>query len=192
MQFIQRARYRRLFLLILGVISAGCGVFSASENPRTQGTLPGVNPPMVTLPAPSATRAPSLPPTDSPTLPLPPPTTYTPPPTHHPMNILAMRQTPYPGSEIIIEEMLEPGANYNRYIASYQSEGLKIYALLTIPYGAMPPTGWPAIVFNHGYIPPTQYRTTERYVAYVDWLGSRGSIFFPIDFPRHDRPASGG
>ena len=187
MQFIPRARYRRLFLLILGVISAGCGVFSASENPRTQGTLPGVNTPMVTLPAPSATRAPSLTPTDSPTLTLTPTTTYTPPPTHHPMNILAMRQTPYPGSEIIIEETLEPGANYNRYIASYQSEGLKIYALLTIPYGAMPPTGWPAIVFNHGYIPPTQYRTTERYVAYVDWLARSGYIVFRIDYRGHDR-----
>ena len=103
------------------------------------------------------------------------------------MNILAMRQTPYPGSEIVIEETLEVGANYNRYIASYQSEGLKIYALVTIPYGAMPPTGWPAIVFNHGYIPPTQYRTTERYVAYVDWLARSGYIVFRIDYRGHDR-----
>jgi hypothetical protein len=103
------------------------------------------------------------------------------------MNILALRQTPYPGSEIVIEETLEPGGNYNRYIASYQSEGLKIYALLTIPYGEMPLTGWPAIVFNHGYIPPDQYRTTERYVAYVDWLAQSGYIVFRIDYRGHDR-----
>lgn len=55
--------------------------------------------------------------------------------------------------------------NYDRYVVSYQSEGLKIYALLTIPRDSKPPTGYLAIVFNHGYIPPDVYRTTERYVA---------------------------
>ncbi|MDX9833557.1 MAG: alpha/beta hydrolase, partial [Anaerolineae bacterium] len=63
-----------------------------------------------------------------------------------------MRRQTYPGSEIAIEEELEPGANYDRYIASYQSEGLTIYALLTVPRGQKPQNGWPVIVFNHGYI----------------------------------------
>jgi len=98
------------------------------------------------------------------------------------MSILAMRQKEYPGSDITIEQELEPGANYRRYIASYRSEGLKIYALLTVPEGEMPQTGWPAIVFNHGYIPPKQYRTTERYIAYVDWLARSGYIIFRIDY----------
>ena len=113
--------------------------------------------------------------------------TPSPIPTLHPMNILAQRQTPYPGSPIVIEEELAPGANYNRYIASYRSEGLKIYALLTIPGGEMPPSGWPALVFNHGYIPPDQYRTTDRYVAYVDTLARHGYIVFRIDYRGHDR-----
>lgn len=103
------------------------------------------------------------------------------------MSIPALRNKPYPGSEIIIEETLDPGANYSRYYASYLSEGLKIYGLLTIPYGEVPPTGWPAIVFNHGYIPPEVYRTTERYVAYVDWLARSGYIVFRIDYRGHDR-----
>jgi dipeptidyl aminopeptidase/acylaminoacyl peptidase len=103
------------------------------------------------------------------------------------MNVLALRQTPYPGSAITIQETLEPGANYNRYYASYQSEGLTIYGLLTVPYGDPPPEGWPAIVFNHGYIPPEVYRTTERYIAYVDWLARSGYIVFRIDYRGHDR-----
>jgi dipeptidyl aminopeptidase/acylaminoacyl peptidase len=103
------------------------------------------------------------------------------------MNILAMRQRLYPGSEIIIEETLEPGANYSRYYAYYLSEGLKIYALLTVPDGETPPGGWPAIVFNHGYIPPEVYRTTERYIAYVDWLARNGYVVFRIDYRGHDR-----
>jgi dipeptidyl aminopeptidase/acylaminoacyl peptidase len=103
------------------------------------------------------------------------------------MTIAAMRQREYPGSEITLEQELERGANYSRYYASYLSEGLRIYALLTIPDGEMPATGWPAIVFNHGYIPPTQYRTTERYIAYVDWLARNGYIVFRIDYRGHDR-----
>jgi dipeptidyl aminopeptidase/acylaminoacyl peptidase len=96
-----------------------------------------------------------------------------------------MRQQTYPGSEITIEETLEPGSNYDRYIASYLSEGLKIYALLTVPRGEKPENGWPAIIFNHGYIPPDQYRTTERYVAYVDGFARNGYIVFRSDYRGH-------
>jgi dipeptidyl aminopeptidase/acylaminoacyl peptidase len=96
-----------------------------------------------------------------------------------------MRQQTYPGSEIVIEQTLEPGANYDRHIASYLSEGLKIYALLTVPRGETPASGWPVVVFNHGYIPPEQYRTTERYVAYVDGFARNGYIVFRSDYRGH-------
>ena len=43
------------------------------------------------------------------------------------------------------------------------------------------------IVFNHGYIPPSQYRTTERYVAYVDGFASNGYIVFRPDYRGHDQ-----
>ena len=44
----------------------------------------------------------------------------------------------YPGSDITIEQTLPPGSNYQRYYVSYLSDGLKIYALLTVPNGAKP------------------------------------------------------
>ncbi len=113
--------------------------------------------------------------------------TLTPTLVPHPMEILTMRNGSYPGSDIQIEQELEPGSNYRRYDASYLSDGLKIYGLLTIPNGEMPEGGWPAIVFNHGYIPPEQYRTTERYIAYVNALASNGYIVFKIDYRGHDR-----
>lgn len=103
----------------------------------------------------------------------------------HPMSIEALRQGRYPGSAITIEQTLAPGTNYRRYIASYRSEGLKIYGLLTIPSGTRPRSGWPAIVFIHGYIPPAQYRTTERYVAYVDGFARAGYMVFKIDLRGH-------
>jgi dipeptidyl aminopeptidase/acylaminoacyl peptidase len=109
----------------------------------------------------------------------------TPTPTPHSLTIESMRNLEYPGSEVTIVETLSPGSNYSRYIASYQSEGLTIYALLTIPNGEKPPNGWPVIIFNHGYIPPDEYQTTERYVAYVDWLARSGYIVFRSDYRGH-------
>jgi dipeptidyl aminopeptidase/acylaminoacyl peptidase len=102
-----------------------------------------------------------------------------------------MRRQEYPGSEITIEETLESGANYERYIVSYLSEGYKIYALLTVPLGEKPESGWPVVVFNHGYIPPSQYRTTERYVAYVDAFARSGYIVFRSDYRGHGNSEGG-
>ena len=155
-----------------------------SANP---GGLPGLTPSLADTPVPpaaSATPAPSATPpqpTLSPTL----APTIT--PTLNPMSILGLRARAYPGSDIVIEKELTAAVNYRRYYASYLSDGLKIYALLTIPDGEMPAGGWPAIVFNHGYIPPTQYRTTERYIAYVDWLARSGYVVFRIDYRGNDQ-----
>jgi dipeptidyl aminopeptidase/acylaminoacyl peptidase len=120
----------------------------------------------------------------------PPPTataTATATPTPHPLTIKSMRERAYPGSDITIEQTLDPGANYSRYRVSYLSEGLKIYALLTVPNGERPATGWPVIIFNHGFIPPDVYRTTERYIAYVDWLARSGYIVLRSDYRGHDQ-----
>jgi fermentation-respiration switch protein FrsA (DUF1100 family) len=156
----------------------------AEISPGAPGALTAAGLQAVSPPAPAtASPRPTFTPTPSAT----PSLTPTPTPTLHPMNILAMRQMPYPGSEIVIHEELDRGVNYSRYYASYQSEGLTIYALLTVPDGDPPASGWPAIVFNHGYIPPAEYRTTERYIAYVDQLARHGYIVFRIDYRGHDR-----
>jgi dipeptidyl aminopeptidase/acylaminoacyl peptidase len=101
---------------------------------------------------------------------------------YSPLQISVMRERVYPGSPITIEQELAPGSNYKRYLASYLSDGLKIYALLTVPNTKKPPAGFPAIIFNHGYIPPETYKTTERYVAYVDGFAKAGFIVFKPDY----------
>ena len=139
-------------------------------------------------PTPTPTSRPTATPTPAPTAtPSPVPTpTLTPTPLH-PLMVESLRAASYPGSEIVIEETLAAGVNYSRTIASYQSEGLKIFALLTVPRGERPETGWPVIIFNHGYIPPDTYRTTERYVAYVDGFARNGYIVLRPDYRGHDR-----
>lgn len=113
----------------------------------------------------------------------------------HPLSIESLRGGEYPGSEITVEQVLTPGPNYQRNIASYKSEGLKIYALLTIPNGEVPGNGWPVVIFNHGFIPPTQYKTTERYIAYTDGFSRNGYIVFRPDYRGHgnsEGTATGG
>jgi hypothetical protein len=68
--------------------------------------------PAATSPA-TATIAPTIAPADTPT-----------PQPLHPLTIASMRQREYPGSDIVIEETLASGSNYNRYYVSYLSEGL--------------------------------------------------------------------
>jgi uncharacterized protein len=181
-------------LLLLSLLVCACGEASA----QTPTVMP------VTVVAPSAAPLLTVAPTS--TL-VPTPTanvTSTPPATAtatatlkplDPLSIEAMRLRAYPGSDITFEQTLAPGSNYQRYYVSYQSDGLKIYALLTVPGGPKPAGGWPVIVFNHGFIPPTLYRTTEQYIAYVDAFARSGYIVLRSDYRGHDRSegvASGG
>ena len=105
--------------------------------------------------------------------------------TDHPLSIERMRARTYPGSALTTRQTLAPGANYTRQVVSYQSDGLRINALLTTPKGTPPKGGWPAIVFNHGYVPPRAYRTTERYVAYVDAFARAGFVVLKPDYRGH-------
>ncbi len=82
-------------------------------------------------------------------------------------------------------EKISENGNYTSYLTSYTSDGLKINGLLTKPIGDIPQGGWPAVVFIHGYIPPTFYKTTEKYVSYVDFLAREGFVIFKIDLRGH-------
>ncbi len=113
----------------------------------------------------------------------------------YPLSIEYMRQQQYPGSNLTLEQTLPNGSNYNKYIASYKSDGLKIYALLTVPQGEKPSGGWPVIIFNHGYIVPSEYRTTEKYIAYADAFSRNGYIVLKSDYRGHgnsEGEATGG
>ena len=160
-----------LVVLLAALLLAGC---AETSHLAANTTVP-------TIPSPTTTN--TIPPSPLPTNTAVPTAT----PVPHPMSILAMRLGSYPGSDIVVERQLERGANYRRYYAYYFSEGMKIYGLLIIPEGDMPIGGWPAILFNHGYIPPDVYRTTERYVNYVDRIARSGYIVYRIDYRGHDQ-----
>lgn len=114
-------------------------------------------------------------------------------------NALNPSPTPFPFQELTIPYLRERAyksslgprepysyaSNYTSYLTSYDSDGLKVNGLITIPNGERPEKGFPAIVFIHGYIPPTLYSTTEKYTDYVDYLARNGFVVFKIDLRGH-------
>lgn len=103
----------------------------------------------------------------------------------HPMAIESLRRLDYPGGDFSIEEELANGSSYSQYVASYQSEGLKIFGLLTVPLAEKPENGFPAILFIHGYIPPAEYSTIGNYPTYQARLASAGFVTFKPDLRGH-------
>lgn len=102
-----------------------------------------------------------------------------------PMFIESLRARTYPAESLTIEKTLPAGTGYRQFIASYRSEGLKIYGLLMVPATPKPQNGYPAIIFMHGFIPPKQYSTTGNYPTYQAMLTRGGFITFKPDLRGH-------
>lgn len=98
------------------------------------------------------------------------------------MTIPALRNRAY-SSSLGELDVLSDNGSYTTYTTSYLSDGLRINGLLTVPTGET--KKHPAIVFIHGYIPPTLYVTTEKYGDYIDYLARNGFVVFKIDLRGH-------
>jgi dipeptidyl aminopeptidase/acylaminoacyl peptidase len=104
----------------------------------------------------------------------------------HSMAIEELQKKNFSGGEFGIKKRLENGINYKRFVVSYQSEGLEINGLLTVPMSSKPEGGYPGILFLHGYIPPKQYSTVESYPTYQASLARQGFVTFKPDLRGHD------
>jgi dipeptidyl aminopeptidase/acylaminoacyl peptidase len=104
-----------------------------------------------------------------------------------PISILYLKEKSKEIDSPLYEEVSKVGRykSYESFIVSFLSEGEKVFALLTIPSEEKPEGGFPAIIFNHGYIPPKNYSTTGNYASYVDYLASNGFIVMKIDMRGH-------
>ncbi len=100
------------------------------------------------------------------------------------MTIPYLRSKNYDG-KLGERSQVNTNGSYASYLTSYTSDGLKINGVITIPSGEKPEKGWPAIIFIHGYIPPTIYQTLTNYTAYVDYLARNGFVVFKIDLRGH-------
>jgi dipeptidyl aminopeptidase/acylaminoacyl peptidase len=105
----------------------------------------------------------------------------------HPMAIQSLRESEYTGGDFVIEEELYCGSNFEQYVVSYRTEGLKIFGLLTVPLTPKPESGFPAIVFIHGHIPPKEYSTIRNYSTYQARLARKGFVTFKPDLRGHGK-----
>ncbi len=100
------------------------------------------------------------------------------------ITIPALRKRVYVSS-LGKRELYDSNSSYTAYLTHYDSDGLRINGLLTVPNGKKPESGWPAIIFIHGYIPPNQYQTTQKYVDYVNYLAENEFVVLKIDLRGH-------
>ncbi len=111
---------------------------------------------------------------------------------------LSQSPTPFPFQELTIPYLrnrayvskmgslkeVSKNNNYISYTTSYNSDGLSVEGLLTVPMTPMS-SKMPAIIFIHGYIPPDSYQTTVNYASYVDYFARNGFVVFKIDLRGH-------
>lgn len=152
----------KIIFIILIIIAIGLGAFFVLSRTNKQ------------IPAPLITAISVLP------IPVPTPVPF------YDLTIPYLRQREYK-SNLGSLELLSENSSYSAYLTSYSSDNLKVNGLLTKPRGEIPNGGWPAIIFIHGYIPPAQYRTTQNYASYVDFLARNGFVVFKIDLRGHDQ-----
>jgi dienelactone hydrolase len=65
-------------------------------------------------------------------------------------------------TELQMEELRYKNESYSGELMSYQSDGLKVFTLVNRPTSAVPYTGFPVLIFGHGFHPePEKYGVSE-------------------------------
>jgi len=108
----------------------------------------------------------------------------------HPLSIEYLRSKDYPGSKPVFEDTVYSNESYSKYIISYLSDSMTLYAALAVPAEKDSLHKFPVIMLNHGYIPPDSYNNTKKYVRYIDFLARQGFIVCMPDYRGHGK--SGG
>jgi dienelactone hydrolase len=98
--------------------------------------------------------------------------------------------------DLVYEKALDDGQSFTAYLVSYQSSGLKVYAMVAVPKAAMPAGSYPVIIANHGHVPdPTKYGITadgvdsrpgDYYRSVPELYTSRGFLVVLADYRGHN------
>ncbi len=96
-----------------------------------------------------------------------------------PLSIPALRARRFPPSEIRLHRVAARHDAYTSYLMSYDSDGLHITGMATIPTGQGP---FPVALLNHGYVLPSQYATGVGTRVMADALSRRGFVTLATDY----------
>ncbi|TSC87695.1 MAG: hypothetical protein G01um101416_375 [Microgenomates group bacterium Gr01-1014_16] len=110
----------------------------------------------------------------------------TPTPTPNPYSIDYLSNRSYE-SKIKVEQTVRTTGGFSSYVISFDSDGLKEYALMNLPAGKQPEKGWPTIIVNHGYIDPEVYSTKNSYINTSAYFANAGFLVLKPDYRGHDQ-----
>ncbi len=110
--------------------------------------------------------------------------------------IAALRARSYPASTLVTVRSDGDRGGFVDTVVSFQSDGLREYALMATPDRPRPVRGWPVVIINHGYSDPATYQTDgSPYSQFVAAFAHAGYMVLKPDYRGHGQSqgvASGG
>jgi hypothetical protein len=102
----------------------------------------------------------------------------------NPYLISSMRARTY-DSVVKTERIVRETDKFTSFVISYESDGFTQYALMNVPKGVSPDSGWPVVVVNHGYIAPEEYSTENSYINTSAYYANQGFLVMKPDYRGH-------
>ena len=90
-------------------------------------------------------------------------------------------------STILSQTKTRETSRFISYEITYKSDNLLQYALMNVPKGTMPQSGWPVIFVNHGHIDPQIYSTANSYINTSAYYANAGFLVLKPDYRGHGR-----
>lgn len=91
---------------------------------------------------------------------------------------------------------LDGGPSFAAYLVAYDYAGLRLHAMVAVPAGDAPSSGYPVVIANHGYVPdPRRYGITaedidarpgDYYRSIPELFTSRGFLVVMPDYRGHN------
>lgn len=97
-----------------------------------------------------------------------------------PFTIESLSKREYKKSAITIESKAYENDIFTAHVISYNSDGNKLYALLSVPKDLKSHS--PFLILNHGYIDPQYYSTVHSYKNPFDFFANKGFIVLKPDY----------
>src|SRR3989344_235406 len=104
----------------------------------------------------------------------------------NPYSIDSLKARSY-ASELKTERKVRETSGLTSYVVSFESDGLKQYALMNVPRGDTPAGGWPVVIVNHGYIEPEVFSTENSYINTSAYFANAGFLVLKPDYRGHDK-----
>lgn len=98
---------------------------------------------------------------------------------HRPLSIKGLRTRTYTSRLTRMKRLDTKSAKFQAFLFSYRSDGLKVFARVNVPMGESPPSGFPVLVFAHGYSPnplDPEYFQRPYYEAWINAYTEAGFL----------------